>query len=80
MRVQLKSWDGVREMALESALTPNSVRAYESGALERTQSRCDELERVVGRLLALLVTERTLTLEQAAEIAGIPGDITILED
>lgn len=80
MRVQLKSWGDVREMALESALTPNRIRAYESGALERTQSQCDELERVIGRLLALLVTERTLTLEQAAEIAGVHEDLTILED
>jgi hypothetical protein len=70
MRVRVDSgWGGPREMSLEQALTPS---AWDSsgGSLEAARDAANAANECIGRLAALLVEKRVLTLEEARIATG----------
>lgn len=74
MKVSVETWSGARVMPLVAALTPES--SYEGGTAERAHDDAKTALDVLGRLLTALVEKRTLTIDEAAEIAGQHGAIT----
>jgi hypothetical protein len=77
MKVGVKNWTGKYvEMELERALTPDPYTGYGSGELENMQSKLNAVCETVGKLLAYMVEQKTLSLTEAASIAGVAHDIT----
>lgn len=80
MRVKVKNWRGERVTDLEDALTP-SVGAYEAeGELERAKCLANKAAEGLGRLAALLVERRLISLEEAATACGITDDLELATD
>lgn len=76
MRVKIKTWRGQRETELEDALTP-SIGAYEcEGQLERAESLARKSAEAFGRLAALLVERRLISLDEAVSASGVSEEIT----
>jgi hypothetical protein len=75
--VRITDWRGPQIVTLASALTPSDDR---DGQVEQAQATATAACEAIGRLLAHLVEEDKLTLEDAAYIAGEYRDIEPLED
>lgn len=80
MRVRVKSYGRERDYELEAYLTPAGYHDYGSGELEDMKSDARATAEVMGRLLAKLVDNRTITLEEAVEIAGKYDDVELIKE
>lgn len=79
MRVTLSNWRGEREMELEDALTPESS-SDRGGVAERAQDQADANAKAIGRLAALLVDRRLISLDEACTACGIYDTVTPADD
>lgn len=79
MRVRVKSWRGTQEMELSRHLTPRG-ESYGEGALESQRAAIEATAEALGRLLERLVENRTITLDEAQEIAGQYGDVEEIKE
>lgn len=78
MRVIYKTWRGSREMDLEDALAPVAGDTYGLGSVEQAAALAEANARAIGKLAALLVERRLISLDEAAEACGFAGDISAL--
>jgi hypothetical protein len=76
-RVKVKSWRGVREMDLEDALVPTAHDC--DGQVERVHALAEASAKAFGRLAALLVERRLVSLAEAVEATGVTDDVEFCE-
>lgn len=79
MIVKMKTWRGESEIDLSQALQP-SASSDRGGVAEQAQDQADENSKAIGRLAALLVDRRLITIDEAAAACGIYDTITPLDD
>jgi hypothetical protein len=75
--VNVKTWRNSRREALETALTPTAYQ--DGGQLEDIKSQTTANAEAIGKLLALLVERKALTLDEAAEIANVTDELTLVD-
>lgn len=79
MKVNVKTWHNTYVEELSSALTP-SLLAYEAeGSIEQTHALAQKTANAFGRLAATLVKKNILTLDEAANAAGISDELTPID-
>lgn len=64
MRVISSTWRGDVELDLEAALTPTPILEAD-GQVERARDRADLALKTIGKILAVLVERRLLTVQDA---------------
>lgn len=68
-----------RELPLEIALAPEAD-GDRDGAVEHASETADKACEAIGKLLALLVEKRVLTLDEACTVAGQYRTVTFVSD
>lgn len=67
-------------LLLEQALAPKPFTDHGSGQLEDVQAQAELNAKVIGKILTVLVNNKSISLQAAAKIAEVDGTLEVVEE